>query len=707
MICETIKSMEQGEFQCLCLDFLSIYDLKYKDLERFGHTSEGKTRKGIPDIIATLSDGRIIAVECSTKEDYWKKTVDIEKWKPCKDINSCIKKIGQNLNEIILCSNREKPTNQPNLSFEIINYAKGISSVNIPISIYDCARIEKIISDNVSNPLFKKIIKEYFHDLYELVDEIEKEKLLSSQHNIEKIVKIATQEFIKEEKFVLKTKKILEETKYLREKFPFPGEITRNLPDTFPILNPIQSIFTLLGIPKIGKTSLIASLTKKWQKQQIEVKWYDCPSDILEISEMTNALRMNIFKKYLISNKYLELKENKISIYSLEKEHIAQKIPTPIIYIIDNAEFLINEEKSILNICEILEKIGSLGILSNLGFIFISNRSLKGDCPVISREENAPFWTKDEISGLLSLKITDSDYYKNDSYIEILMTKSYGHPLIALALAKKYRTLEGLVLSMIKIDQDVNEELEAEVKKLLFEDILENNDFKNFVLRLSPLIYPSNEEVFKVISNKIEPVISYPFNLIVDKLAGTVLEGNKKSGYRISDIYKSVALKYLTLKQRNEIFDVVSGKLLKPKGKKLDDRTINGIIYAFLAGKIESAFYWTLVILQSINNQKLSKTQRKHIITRLEPISFWNPSREFRLLIKYYTVLMSMAMAYANIQNNKKAIELLNKIKMPSKNIVNKKLKESFLLTVEAAKYYKMLLYAKANDMKNLLEALI
>ena len=707
LIHEKIISMEQGEFQCLCLGFLSTYDSKYKDLERFGHTSGGKTRKGTPDIIATSNDGRVIAVECSTEEGYWKKTVDIKKWKPCKDINSCVKKIGKTLNEIILCSNQEQPTNQPNLSSEIINYAKDISPVNISISIYDGARIEKIISDNVSNPSFKKIIKQYFHALFEVAYRIEEERLLSSQHQIEEITKNIFQEFIKEEKFVLKPKKILEETKYLREEFPFPGEITRNLPDVSPILNPIQSIFTLLGIPKIGKTSLISSLTKKWQKQQIEVKWYDCPSNIIEISEMINALCMNIFKKYLILNNYLELKENKISIYSLEKTHIAQKMQTPVIYIIDNAEFLINKDKSISDICEILEKIKSLDLLPNLGFIFISNRSLKGNCSAISREENAPLWTKDEILEFLSIKITDSDYYKNDSYMKILMTKSYGHPLIALALAKKYRALEDLLLSIINIDQNVHEELQSEIKKLLFEDILEDIDFKKFVIRLSPFIYPFTEEICELISNKIRPIISYPYKLIIEKLIGTVLEGNKKSGYRIMDVYKSVAQQYLSNDLRNEIFEVVSDKLLTPDGKILDvDRTTSGIIYAFLARKTETAFYWTIVLLQSLSNQKLSKMQRKYILARLEPISFWNPSKDFKLLIQYYTVLISMSMAYASIENNKKAIELLKKIKMPSENIIDKKLKESFLFAVEGTKYHKMLLYAKENDMKNLLETL-
>jgi hypothetical protein len=701
MICETIKSMEQGEFQCFCLDFLPIHNPKYIGLKRHGHTAGGKTRKGTPDLILTLGDGGIIAFECGTEENYWKQTEDIDKWKPCKDINKCIEEFKNNLKEIILCSNQEQPTNKPNLDSEIIKFAKTKTSAII--SIYDRAKIENIIYTNIQNPLFKSIYKEYFSEIYE----IEYNKVLENQKNIEEGFKKIINESIKNKTFLLKKEENIEETKYQRESLPFPGEITRILPNEFPILRPINSIYTLVGISKIGKTSLVAELARKWQKQQVEVKWYDCPSDKEGIKEVKDAILLNVFKKFLSQDKFLELKENKISIYSLEKIFIKKEPQTPTIYIIDNADFLLSEGKPILNICEILKKVNSLELLSNFGFIFISNRSLKNDCPLISKEVNAPFWTKKEILEILSLKIPDSAYYKNNSYIDILMTKSYGHPLIALALTRKYKTLTDLLLSIIKIDSFVDEQLEAEVKNLLFEDILENSDFKNFVIRLSPLIYPFNEEVFELISNKIRPVISYPVNLIIDKLTGTVLEGNKKSGYRIADIYRNVAQNCLSTGQKNEIFDVVSDKLLIPDGKILDaDRTICGIIYAFLARKIESAFYWTMVILQSINNQKLSKIQKKHIITRLEPISFWNPSKELKLLIQYYTVLVSMAIAYANIENNKKSIELLNKIKMPSENIADKKLKESFLLTVEVAKYYKMLLYAKSNDMKNLLETL-
>ncbi len=697
IINETIKSMEQGEFQCFCLDFLPVYDSKYKGLKRFGHNARGKTRKGTPDILLTLEDGKIIAIECSTEKNYWKQKEDFNKWKPCKDINKCIEKCKNNLKEIILCSNQEQPTSKPDIDSKIIKFARNKTFAKI--TIFDCAKIENILSTNLKIPSFKLIYENYFPDLYE----IEHNKLYAQKNFEEEISKIISVS-IKNESLSLKKEINIEETKYQRDTLPCPGEITRIVPNDFSILKPIGSIYTLLGVPKIGKTSLVAGFTNQWQKEQMEIKWYDCPPDKESIKEIINVIFMNICKKFLLPDKFLELKENKISIYSLEKIFIKKQPQIPTIYIIDNAEFLLSEGKPILNICEILEKVKSLDLLSNFGFMFISNRSLKNDCPLISKEVNAPFWTKKEILELLSLKIPNSEYYKNNSYIDILMTKSYGHPLIALALTRKYKTLSDLLLSIIKIDSFVDEELEAEVKNLLFEDILENSDFKNFVIRLSPLIYPFNEEVFELISNKIRPVISYPVNLIINKLTGTVLEGNKKSGYRIADIYRNVAQNCLSTGQKNEIFDVVSDKLLIPDGKILDaDRTISGIIYAFLAGKIESAFYWTMVILQSINNQKLSKIQKKHIITRLEPISFWNPSKELKLLIQYYTVLVSMAIAYANIENNKKSIELLNKIKMPSENIADKKLKESFLLTVEVAKYYKMLLYAGINDINNLL----
>ena len=53
--------------------FLSAHDRSYRGLERFGHTPGGKTRKGTPDLLKTLDDGRQLAVQCSTEKSYWNK----------------------------------------------------------------------------------------------------------------------------------------------------------------------------------------------------------------------------------------------------------------------------------------------------------------------------------------------------------------------------------------------------------------------------------------------------------------------------------------------------------------------------------------------------------------------------------------------------------------------------------------------------------
>jgi len=310
IINETIKSMEQGKFECFCLAFLPIYDSKYIGLKRFGHNARGKTIKGTPDNLLTLEDGKIIANECSTQKDYWKQKKDFNEWKPCADINKCIKKCKNNLKEIILCSNQEQPSLNPCLDSEIIKFARNKTSAKI--TIFDCAKIENIISKNIQDAPFRAIIKEYFHKLYN----IEHFNLLSNQKSIEEGLKKIINELIKNESFLLKkeesiegtkyqreplfrliyenyspdlsqtehgklfvkqffeeaiknliskeignksfslTKEIsVEKTKYQRETLPFSGEITRIVPNNFPILKPVGSIVcvNLLGVVFFGE----------------------------------------------------------------------------------------------------------------------------------------------------------------------------------------------------------------------------------------------------------------------------------------------------------------------------------------------------------------------------------------------------------------------------------------------------------------------
>jgi len=92
--------MEAGRFQDFCLRFLPCFADRYAGLERFGHTTEGKTRPGTPDLIRTLESGKQIAVQCGTEERYWGPTNKVDELKPVQDIQKCLGKLD-NLIEIV------------------------------------------------------------------------------------------------------------------------------------------------------------------------------------------------------------------------------------------------------------------------------------------------------------------------------------------------------------------------------------------------------------------------------------------------------------------------------------------------------------------------------------------------------------------------------------------------------------------------------
>ena len=101
LLSKSLESLEQGAFQEFCLSFLPLYDTKYKGLERHGATAAGKTRKGTPDLLKTGEQGKQIAVQCSTEEDYWIPPSAYENWKPIKDITKCIEAL-KSIDEIVL-----------------------------------------------------------------------------------------------------------------------------------------------------------------------------------------------------------------------------------------------------------------------------------------------------------------------------------------------------------------------------------------------------------------------------------------------------------------------------------------------------------------------------------------------------------------------------------------------------------------------------
>ncbi len=170
-ISSTLARMEQGRFQDFCLAFLPLYNPLYKNLARFGHTVEGKTRKGTPDLLKTTTEGFQIAVQCSTEENYWipprQKEKYSESWKPCQDIDKCLTAL-ENPTEITLCSNNEITTNQPNAKTRIIEYAQARTEARILcLSIED---LDEVLAINIHNSDYELLFREFFPDVFQLIE---------------------------------------------------------------------------------------------------------------------------------------------------------------------------------------------------------------------------------------------------------------------------------------------------------------------------------------------------------------------------------------------------------------------------------------------------------------------------------------------------------------------------------------------------------
>lgn len=701
-----LRAMEQGAFQDFCLDFLPLLDPSYKGLERHGGTVEGRTRKGTPDLIKTLSNGKQIAVQCSVATGYWKSPKEKSKfptWKPCEDIDKCLQHLN-NVEEIILCSNQEVPTNKPNAKADILSYAKH--KTNARITLLCCADIENFLTDNVATPDFEALFKNHFPKIHERIaflkeaqgNKLALELLKERPVSLDNVLKIATDAArnltdLKEAK-AYALKKIDElRSKFERESLPDAGKVVRRIPENFPLMRPIGAIQTLLGVPKIGKTSLVAQCANHWKAEKMNIRWFDCPIEEVETRPLVRDISRAIWACFLPSDKASELANGIIGLQSIDLDRLTYKLDHPTIYVLDNAEFLSpNTAKSL---CMFLSKLKSLSVLSHIGLVFVSNKSLKCLCPTISNEFSAPPWNRAELKALLSDELPTHKYCQNDKYLEILETMSSGHPLVALALARKFPSIERLILSSFEGPSLAREDLTAEVKNLLFEDILKGDrDALSYVLRLSPLVFRANDKTIHAIAKNIRPVIAKPFALVLDKLSGTVVEGDKRQGYGVSFVYREVAKKQLSLQEQQEIYDIVSIELLTPEDDALNAIDVtNGVFYALLAKQFKRAFHWTIMLLQSTVSRNLPKTQIQNVIDRLEIVGFVTPY-DPKLLAMHYLALLSMATAYTYIKEHKKAVDVLSKIKAPPTGYKDKTLEGQLILINEVAKISKMTLIA-------------
>jgi len=153
-----LETFEGGRFQDFCLDFLPAYDGRFEGLVRLGHTAGGKTRAGTPDLLKTAGE-RQIAVQCGTDQNYWPSEATIATSKPYQDAIDCIRAL-QNLDEIVLVTNRETPLGSPNLRAQISAAVRHETTA--AVTLLGREDLGQFLALNVTDPRVARIITEYF-----------------------------------------------------------------------------------------------------------------------------------------------------------------------------------------------------------------------------------------------------------------------------------------------------------------------------------------------------------------------------------------------------------------------------------------------------------------------------------------------------------------------------------------------------------------
>ena len=671
IISNSLKAIEQGALQDFCLSFLPIYDSRFNGLERHGGTATGKTRAGTPDLLKTNPDGSHICVQCSVEQDYWsrpKKNTD--DWKPIKDINECLSKI-KNIKEIVLCSSQEIPTNYPNAKADIISYVNNIDN-KIVVTLFSVSNFEEELSIAKK---YSEIIKKYIPDLYEVISasaekrELETVLLMYKKHpaslsSIEAIVA----GYFKDSSINPDLAKIeMEVTRVSRSRFEhiLPSETKqinrKSVADFYAKNATLGNLFTITGVPKIGKTNWTTQLCLEMKRKGLEIIWFDTPYESYEQKILMEDFKRIVIGKavgYEIANQYVDKKISKQELNTYLEQSISM---TKCLVVFDNAEHFAPEY--LLEMKAIWAVMQRAPIKENFGIIYISRKKLKQIFGSASRDVVCPRWDESEIRQLLEFSKVDivGDITK---YCGLLTSFSGGHPLLAISMAKRAKSIQELLVSKLTPASALqDEDLTEDFKQILFNDLLKDDDHRDIVLRISLLTSRFKLNLMEFMSLEINPSLRTPAKLILENLEGNLIEGDESLGYQVAFIFKRIASNYIPEEQKRVIYDKISRYLMTPKNHVIDaDEAADAVFYAMMAGKLRNAFMWTNMLLFHKGKKPYTQDQLKYLLTKLSVLEALNFPKEKEEKLSYYMTLLALAVRYSEINEIDKANEIFRKL---------------------------------------------
>ena len=671
LIEKKIQTMEAGRFQELVLSFLPLYSPTYVGITRFGHTEFGKTRIGVPDLLKTLESGEQVGCECGTEERYWfppEKPGDYPKWKPIEDAGKCLGELKKPI-EIVLASSRPLSPQHPNAKSIIFDYLSTRTTCRL--TLLSSEDISSWIESNLYDPKVVNFAGEFFPDAIELQVLRRRNDVLQAAIEQGERLGFPTKDIVRviEASGILATRELTElvtadimgdEHRFtLRLPGDFNGikRIESRLPE---LTGPFGKIIQILGAPKIGKTNLC------WESislNKASYKWFPAPLDDKQIPEFIDAFLLALLSMFWSKSDVIRhLKGFK---RGLLEASTAIRPDTSWFIVLDNTHLLPATQCKRLD--ETLRFLKVAQLLDPVAVVFISNRSLASMFSTITTTVVAPGWNAAELQQLvLQRNITVSDSDKT-AYFQLLTTQSSGHPMFAAALAAKYSDRGTLVKNILRGPNVADLDLSAEIKSVLYQDILTTSDRQNFVQRLSVLNSKAPMDVLDAIRVKILPNIATTVPNLMDEIGPAVLEGSVEDGIRVSPTFRDVAKTKISSDETKATYRIAGKLLLKPKGKVIDgDRALDGIFYLLLAGDVGKAASWALYLLQYLlkdeENDPDKEKRLKIILDRLDYFTFVKPANDELGHVTLSALKLMLAHCHLTLKNAERAADILEDI---------------------------------------------
>ncbi len=425
-----------------------------------------------------------------------------------------------------------------------------------------------------------------------------------------------------------------------------------------PLANPSGKVWVLTGVPKIGKTNAVVQLALAWGDSVVE--WFDCP--LTDVDDCGDEIAAHLVGPFVSQGALAQLLHSPARLDAVLVG--ATRAAHNRVVVVDNADRL--PPIALHRLGETLRAMRRHGLLAETACIFVAARRLGPLRPAVDETVSAPAWGPEELALLLEQVGIQSGapVGRSGPYLELLATRSGGHPLLAVALARKYPDPGTLALSALEAAPGLgDEDLSREAQQILYEDFLTDADTQNFVQRISVLTSRAPLDVLEALRTDVLPRINTTTAVLLDRVSPSVVEGSPLGGFEVAFVFREIAKRMIGESERLAVYRAVADRLLTVQGRVLiADRTSDGIVYALLSGDIDRAVFWTTIVLKRALDQRLPKNSIAALLTRLGVMSALIATGDVWRRFCHALMLMTFSNAYSHLGQYEEAADVLSRM---------------------------------------------